>query len=271
MGKPFARGLGSDSLDATPHEPVVDVPTALANGSSSGILAEEFDFKDSVLASISGSAKIEALIAAAMAGKLPRNRPLKSYEPEKLNPRHISVVMMRAVGYRNKRIAEIVGYEESVVSYVLGHPDSRTILAAILTEAAVNAVNLGAEVQRRAPAMLKIVGDIAEDEEKKTPDRLKAAFKWLDMYSDGQKGEKGEKKPLDLTSEAADRLSTAIREASEAQEVPYVMVGSGEVASGDSPSLDPASLPAGAPDSVEKLHQELEQVLSETPDSAEVA
>ena len=275
MGRPFARGSG-DPLSYSPHEGLEEdregvtrngsgeLP-ALADGrpSSSGVLAEEFDFEDSVLSTIASSAKIESLIASALAGKLPRDRALKPNEPDRLNPRHIQVIMMRAVGYRQIRIAELTGYEKGVVCNILSHPDSRTILSAILTTSAKTAVTIASTVQAYAPDMLKIVRDIAENKQEKTPVRLKAAFHWLNMYGDTQSGVKDDEKPLSLTDESANRLTEAIREAQKATDVSFVVVeqGSGSP-SEESPSLDPASLPAGAPDTLESLHDEVEAVLT---------
>ncbi len=266
MGRPFA-GASADPLSFSPHEmrpEIEDELIAPANGkpSRSGIVAEEFDFADSVITTVVSSAKIEALIASALAGKLPRDRALKYYEPAKLNPRHISVIMMRAVGYRQNRIAELSGFDQERVSIILNHPDSRSILAAILTANAKTAVNIAATVQAHAPKMLEIVRGVAENRVEKTHDRLKAAFKWLDMYGDTQKKVDDSEKPLALTDESANRLSEALREASEATEVSFVVVGEGSGdTSKDSSSLDPVSLPTGAPDSLESLHGEVEAVL----------
>lgn len=252
MGK-YVSGFGSDAMDYTPHEPKREPEESVAVGQA----IEDWDLADSVLSTV-GSRKIETLVAQALAGRLQRDRPLHEWEPDKLNPRHISVIMMRAVGYKQKRIAELLAYEQSTVSIILNHPDSRRILSAILTESAKKAANISATVQKHAPQMLDIVREVAEDREEKSHVRLKAAFKWLDMYNaDRDRAGEGDSE-VNLTEESANRLSQALEEASQARDVSYVMLGGGGSSSSGSPSEDSSSLPGEASaDSFEQLQADI--------------
>jgi hypothetical protein len=184
---------------------------------------------EDAIVGVAASPKVERLIDMAMRGALPRNRALKAWEPDKLNSRHIGCVLLRAAGYRQNRIAELMGYTQGSLSIILNHPDARTILAAILAEGAKQSIDISATVQQHAPKMLEIAQDIAEDTNVKPETRLKAAFGWLGMYERDQERQNGSAgdAPMKMASDDASRLADAIRESAGLLAPGAIEVGSG--------------------------------------------
>lgn len=254
----------ADSLGYSPHEPMdwgaederaLDPERELI-ASRSGEIAESYSVEDGVLGAVAQSEKINRMISMALAGALPRGRPLKPWEPDKLNARHISAIMLRAVGYQQNRIAELTGYSVPAVSVILNHPDSKALLAAILSEGAKQAIDISGQVKRDAPKMLKIVKEIADDLEVKPETRVRAAFGWLGMYERTLDREKGtdDTAKVSMHRDDADRLINAMKEAAQIRGATYVVVDeqvdSGSSASPVASASGPSYLPEGAIDPV---------------------
>lgn len=220
--------------DYSPQEPLEfgEEPTEVGAlvASDSGEIAEEYDLEEALLGNVAKSDKINRLIQLAMAGALPLGRPLKPWEPDKLNPRHISCIMLRAVGYRQNRIAELTGYVPAQVSVILRHPASQVILAAILSEGAKQAIDINAQVEREAPKVLKVVKDIINDVDVKPETRVRAAFGWLGMYERQKEKEQTDDTPEKVTlhRDDASRLISALAESRQIREVPYVLVSASQ-------------------------------------------
>lgn len=76
---------------------------------------------------------VPALVQEALKGAMSLSRPLKPWEPEKLNPMHIQMIMDRAMGMKPGEIAQKFDMDPSRVSVILNHPFSERILGAILS------------------------------------------------------------------------------------------------------------------------------------------
>jgi hypothetical protein len=98
--------------------------------------------------------ELQGLFQRAMVGTLPRARDLKEWEPDKLNARHIQMIMMRACGMRNNEIAELLDVGEANVSVVLGHPDSQFLLSKILSYAAETVTDIPTRFKAHAAEAL---------------------------------------------------------------------------------------------------------------------
>jgi DNA-binding CsgD family transcriptional regulator len=160
---------------------------------------------------------LQRTIEGAISGTLPMDRRLKSYEPAKLNPRSIQVVLLRMVGYRNRKVSELTGYSQVTVSNILKHPYSKRIMAVAFSSGVAQAASIQRRLQKRAPRMLDVVEEIALDTRVKPTPRLKAAFGWLDRagHNPTQKSEENRKvsAEIKITSERADLIAESIREA----------------------------------------------------------
>jgi predicted transcriptional regulator len=169
---------------------------------------------------------IEELFDAALAGFLPRSRDLKPWEPDKLNPRHLQVINLKAAGVSNKKIAEMLAISEPNVSVIVNHPDSQYILARIIAYAAENVVDVEARIKATAPlAHEKLVEILTTSPKQELV--AKVAFGFLDRagYGAVQKAEIKQSVSISVPKEEANLIRDAIREASQIQEADYVILG----------------------------------------------
>jgi hypothetical protein len=127
---------------------------------------------------------MEELIARCLSGLLPRSRPLKSWEPDTLDERHIQAILLRATGMKQNAIAAVTGWEESWVSVVLNHPDAQFILTKLLSYAADNVIDLTTRIKATAPEAFDTVVTVmrtSNDEKVRTAN----AFEILKMAGYG--------------------------------------------------------------------------------------
>lgn len=168
---------------------------------------------------------IEESFQMAMAGLLPRSRELKPWEPEKLNPRHLQILMLKATGLKNRVIARLLNIQEGNVSIVVNHPDSQLILAKMLASASKQVIDVEAKIQAAAPAITERLIGIAVNS-KSEQVAAKVGFGLLDRagYGAKQKIEAEHKHSLNVSPEHAHLLSAAIKEATEIEDADYVIV-----------------------------------------------
>jgi hypothetical protein len=127
---------------------------------------------------------MEELIARCLSGLLPRSRPLKSWEPDTLDERHIQAILLRATGMKQNAIASVTGWEESWVSVILNHPDAQFILTKLLSYAADNVIDLTTRIKATAPEAFDTVVTVmrtSNDEKLRTAN----AFEILKMAGYG--------------------------------------------------------------------------------------
>jgi transcriptional regulator len=168
---------------------------------------------------------IEELFDAALAGFLPRSRELKPWEPDKLNPRHLQIINLRAAGVSNRKISEMLNIGEANVSVVTNHPDAQYILARIIAYAAENVADVEARIRATAPLAHERLVDILTTS-KKEESVIKVAFGILDRagYGAVQKAEVKQTHEVVVAKTEATLISQAIRESQQIQEADYVFV-----------------------------------------------
>lgn len=178
--------------------------------------------------------QLKELVSQAMAGVLPRTRDLKSWEPNKLNARHIQIVMMKATGMRNQTIAELLGVGEVNVSVVINHPDAQYLLATILSMAAEKITDIPARVEAHANEALNVVLKHMRNGKEETASRN--AFKLLEIagYGATKKVDMNVKHNLEVPAKQAGQLATALREARDITELSRVTMHEAESAGGES-------------------------------------
>lgn len=76
---------------------------------------------------------VSALIKRCLDGTEPIERPLKYWEQEKFNARHVNVVMLKVAGFKSNEIAQALGYTAPTISWTLNHPYGKKILHALMT------------------------------------------------------------------------------------------------------------------------------------------
>lgn len=159
--------------------------------------------------------EIEKLFALALEGKLPRSRPLKPWEPQKLNERHIVMITMRAGGLHQRQIAHAIDDTEARVSIVLNHPDAELLLAKLQAMKAMEPssieMRLAALSEPALGTLERLFDDSSEVSDLK---RAPMAFKLLELNGHGakKKVEHSHSHELRAAPEQLDRLTTALRE-----------------------------------------------------------
>lgn len=265
-----------DPVAASVHEPQGqgegNQPDSDSDGGGAGVatfsgedpLAEDFDLQD-VVSGATQSPRVQNLMRRARLGTLPLDRPLEYYEPRKLNSKHMSCIMLKAVGYKQNRIAELVDYDQGTVSKALNHPYAIRILATIHAESAKDAADIQKRLKKRAPSMVGVIEDVVFDEKTKPATRASNAFKWLELagYGAAQKHEHKHEGQITVSDEKADQLREAIAESRQIEEADYVVLGDearedralgGGGNSLEGPASSSGSLPPGASNSPQDQH-----------------
>jgi predicted XRE-type DNA-binding protein len=218
-------------------------------------LLEEEDAgpKEPVVLDFSPTARheLQGLFHRAMQGTLPRIRTLKEWEPDKLNARHIQMIMMRAGGMPQNAIAEILDVTEGNVSVVLNHPDSQFLLTKVLSYAAESVTDIPARVKAHAGEAL----DVALHWMRHGSDRVASgnAFKILAMAGYGEEQKTTIRHEVTMPKEQASLLTQALSESRDITPLVRVVNGPGDAPSGtatEGSSPEPGSavgLPSSLP------------------------
>lgn len=193
------------------------------------------------------SPEIQKLFESALAGTLPRTRPLKSWEPDVLNERHITIIMMRASGLMKQReIAEIMGLTEPTVSVVLNHPDAEYLISRLQAARFSTPTDFEVRLQRLNAVAVDAIEELLEDKEIPALRRAPMAFKLLEFNGHSKKNpavkvvDNSTNVTVNPSPTELSRLSRAIEESRQVQDVTYVDIsGPG----GELPASPPRQLP----------------------------
>lgn len=173
--------------------------------------------------------QIEELFEKAQAGTLERSRPLKPWEPERLSETALQIVLLRAAGMRQRRIAEMLNEQQgtnlsdSSVSQICNHPDAQLLLTKLVSYAADEVVDIQTKIKAyagegidEAARIMRITND----------QRLaaKIAFEFLDRagYNTVQKTES--KITVMAPKKGVENLAAALRETQIEVEGSYVVL-----------------------------------------------
>jgi transcriptional regulator len=161
---------------------------------------------------------IDDLMARAMSGLLPRNRSLKSYEPDYIDERHLQAIMMRASGLQQSVIANFMGWTDAWTSIVLNHPDSQYILTKMVSYAADEVLDIQERIKAHAGEALDKVVEVMRN----TQDQRLAsanAFEILKMAGHGAVEKKEVRAEIAMPKESLSLLADAIKESKEIRAV----------------------------------------------------
>jgi hypothetical protein len=172
--------------------------------------------------------EIERLFALALEAKLPRTRPLKSWEPARLNERHLAMVMMRAGGMQQKPIAQAFGATENNVSIILNHPDAELLLTKLQAMKATQTTDIEDRIRALAEPALGTLEDLfSPSDETSALKKAPMAFKMLELngYGAKKKVEVNHEHQLNANPEQLGRLTEALRESRSIEDA--IVVSSG--------------------------------------------
>lgn len=183
--------------------------------------------------------EVEALFGAARRGELPRSRPLKPWEPATLNEQHLQMILLRAGGVRQNRIAAHFEFDQSRVSVILNHPDAQYILDKL---GAVHAVDTLASHRERIAALrgpaLDLIEDFVFDEDIAIEKRVPRAFDLLRL--DDELSPKAVVPPpvsfhVALSGGQLGGMLSALRESREIEDGTYVVLADEALPAGQRP------------------------------------
>lgn len=159
--------------------------------------------------------EIERLFALALEARLPRTRPLKSWEPQRLNEKHLAMVMMRAGGITQGTIAKAFGVTDSNASIILNHPDAELLLVKLQAMRGTQTSDIEKRLQALTEPALGTLERLFDDSSEVSDlKRAPMAFKLLELNGHGAKRrvEHSHSHELHAAPEQLDRLTTALRE-----------------------------------------------------------
>jgi DNA-binding CsgD family transcriptional regulator/phosphotransferase system HPr-like phosphotransfer protein len=175
--------------------------------------------------------RLEAIIGHAMSGALSDPSVRRSYDTQKLSPRALKVVQLRAAGMKIKDIAEVMCMSGSYVTRILTQEGSKVVLAALLGYASNEIVDVRTRLRSVASEMLEEIIDTTRN----TRDpklRSKNAFQLLALAGYGAVEEKKITVETRVEGPQAKQLFEAINEAMQLEDgeiVPNYSVLASEV------------------------------------------
>lgn len=164
--------------------------------------------------SVQKKLELDQLYAMALSGLLPRSRELKSWEPARLDERHLQAVVMRAAGLQQGYIAKCLGWTEPWTSIVLNHPDAQYLLSKIIGYASDNVLDIQNRIKGVAGEALDKIVEVMRT----TSDHRLAstnAFELLKMAGYGAVEKKQIEHQVSVPKQSMDLLSAALSESNQ--------------------------------------------------------
>jgi len=194
--------------------------------------------------------RLMGLIMATLDAELPREEALDYWEPDKLSPKHLQVLIMKAAGFKNRAISEQLQLSESRISVIVNHPDSQQVLAGLVALAADQLTDLNTQLKAYSHEILpSLMQDFRVLANREDVDGIKAraslGFGILDRAGFGptRKVEGKVQHQMVMPAGEAARLAGVIEEAEEAE---YEILDTTVVAGSGAGDAQAVSVPAGA-------------------------
>lgn len=161
--------------------------------------------------------RMQGAMLDVMNGVVARGRYLKYWENLRLKPIHMQMLLMKAAGYTNNKIAETIHYDPSRVSVVVNHPDAQYLLSHLVSYQAERLLDVNARIQAHAGEALDTALMLMRTGKEEVRERV--SFKLLDRagYGAVQKTEVSHR--VEMAVAQADNLSAAVREAMKVEEM----------------------------------------------------
>lgn len=114
--------------------------------------------QDEMLESVTGdsrlSPEIQSLIERCMSGDEPLGRSLKAWEVLKFNPNHVNMCVLRASGFRNQEISQILNESPAHISQILCHPYGLKLVRALSIRSSVKVFDIRTKLEDYASDLL---------------------------------------------------------------------------------------------------------------------
>lgn len=129
---------------------------------------------------------LQGLIQRCLTGEEPQDdidpgvyTPDGAYQGDKFNMTHVQIVMLRAAGFRNKDVAQMLGVTSPMVYYTLRHPYARKILGLLVPMHAVKVIDIRTRMEHYASELVDHAYDLAK-ESKDVAEVSRVTFGFLD-------------------------------------------------------------------------------------------
>lgn len=218
-------------------------------------LAEMNDAEQRQARSAANTKYMIELVDKVIKGQLPRDRELRSYEPEKLSPTMINAIMDQASGMEYKDVCAKYDINYAYFSVVMQHPDAQYLRSAILGMTAEKIADPMERVRGMAGEALSIKAELMRTA-KSEQVRDKAASDILAMNGLGGRGvninvNSNNRNTLQVPKEAAMALASAMVLAKSEDHSDYSrFIASGQ--QGDEIIAEHRQLDGGLPGSLEQ-------------------
>lgn len=100
------------------------------------------------------SPEIQGLIERCMSGDEPLGRSLKAWEVLKFNPNHVNMCVLRASGFRNQEISQILNESPAHISQILCHPYGLKLVRALSIRSSVKVFDIRTKLEDYASDLL---------------------------------------------------------------------------------------------------------------------
>lgn len=188
--------------------------------------------------------ELNELFQRVMRGSVPRNRALKPNEPDRLDERHLQVILLRSAGMDQGRIAQLTGFTQPWISIILNHPDAEFVLAKLVSYASDNMLDMNKRIAATAHEAFNVVVEVMRTS---ADDKVRShnAFEILKMAGYGAVQKVQHTGSITgLTDEGAKELAQAIREFKDIEPLEYAEFVDAHVvpalsAGGDAPTANP--------------------------------
>jgi hypothetical protein len=169
------------------------------------------------------STRTAALMEQIIEGTAPRTRALKSFEPQRLSPLHVNMILDRAAGLKPSEIAEKYDITTTRVGIILNHPDSTKLYVSLLSDTADGMSDPRKRIEGYAHEMLDLKVGLVRDPGQKAGLRNAIATDLLDRAGYGERKhiEIDTKHSIQMPANLAERLGAGLAAAASRREIPY--------------------------------------------------
>lgn len=165
--------------------------------------------------------RLSLLFSRALSGAMSKGPGRRYWQTDKLNARHLRIIQMRAAGYKNYEIAEMLAVSQAWVSTILHQPESQEILAYLVSYAADEVLDLRTRIKAHAGEFFQHIVDVTRNTRN---DKLRSdnSFKMLAIAGYSATERREIINTVHIDSQQAQALTNALNEAMELEEIDSV-------------------------------------------------
>lgn len=187
--------------------------------------------------------RMQLAMLDVMSGAIARGRNLKYWENLRLRPVHMQMLLMKAAGFTQRKIATDLNYDEARVSVIVNHPDAQYLLSHLVSFQAEKLLDVNARIQAHAGEALDTALMLMRNGKEETRERV--AFRILGAAGYGATKKIEVNNKFEMPVQQANQLTHALREATEVEDMTdaeFEILENGPAAESGSSELDESAL-----------------------------